>query len=138
MWEFADVYKKNQFAVSYLTLHEWNYKKLKKKSLKAFLDRYGYKKIALYSLGTLGNIFLEEFYAEKTDIACLIDKNNGNFPQEIHGIPVIPPEEIGEFSDVDAVIICHVYYYNQIADDLIKLGVPEEKILSLNDIVFTL
>lgn len=138
MWEFADVYKKSQFAVSYLTLHEWNYKKLKGKTLKSFLDQLGYKRIALYSLGTLGNIFLEEFNNEKVDIVCLIDKNSHNFPDHIHGIPVISPDQINNYQEIDAVIICHVYYYNEIADELVTLGVPEKDILSLNDIVFTL
>lgn len=138
MWDFADVYKKDQFAVSYLTLHEWNYKKLKKKTLRGFMEQYGYHTIAMYSLGTLGNLFLEEAVKENLQIAYIIDKNSTGFPAKVHGIPVIGLSEVPLQKPVDVVVICHVYYYNQIADDLIGLGLREEQLLSLNDIVFTL
>lgn len=138
MWDFADIYKKDQFAFSYLTLHEWNYKKLKGKQLKSFLEAYGYRTVAMYSLGTLGNIFLEELLREDVNVAYLADRNKTSFPAAIFGIPVVAPEEVPLQNPVDAIIVCHVYYYNQIADELVRLGIPEEKILSLNDIVFTI
>ena len=138
MWDFADVYKKDQFAVSYLTLHEWNYKKLKKKTIRSFLEAYGYKKIAVYSLGTLGNIFLDEALKENIEISYIVDKNNVNFPSQINDIPVIGLQDVPKQEPVDAIVICHVYYYNQIADDLVNLGIREEQLLSLNDIVFSL
>ena len=138
MWDFADIYKKDQFAVSYLTLHEWNYKKLKKKTIKSFLDANGYKNIAVYSLGTLGNLFLEEAVKENIQISYIVDKNNSMFPTQIHNIPVIGLQDVSNQASVDAIVICHVYYFNQIADDLVKLGIKEEQLLSLNDIVFSL
>lgn len=138
MWDFSDIYKKDQFAVSYLTLHEWYYKKQKNRSLAAFMKKNGYNNIALYSLGTLGSIFLEEFLNENLSITYAIDKNKKNFPEQIKGVPVIGIDEISAQKQVDAIVICHVYYYNQIADELVKQGVPENKIISLNDIVFSI
>lgn len=137
MWDFSDVYKKDQFAVSYLTLHEWFYKKQKHRKLSAFMEKTGYKKIALYSLGTLGNIFLKEFLDEGIEVAYVIDKNKHLFPDQIGNIPIISMDEINKQQAVDAFVVCHVYYYNQIADELIKLGIEKEKIISLNDIVFS-
>lgn len=138
MWDFADIYKKDQFAFSYLTLHEWNYKKLKGKSLKDFFESCGYHTIALYSLGTLGNIFLEELLRENVRAAYIVDRNKNSFPAAISGIPVIAPEEVPAQKPVDAMVVCHVYYYNRIADELVRLGMPEEKIISLNDVVFSI
>lgn len=138
MWDFADIYKRDQFAFSYLTLHEWNYKKLKGKKLKTFLDEYGYSRVVLYSLGTLGCIFAEELAKEGVNVNCIIDERAATLPESYAGFSVAPPEALPQHQDVDAVIICHVYYYNKIADKLVARGIPEEKIISLNDIVFSL
>lgn len=138
MWDFSDVYKKDQFAVSYLTLHEWFYKKQKHRTITSFMDKLGYKKIAIYSLGTLGSIFLNEFLNENIDIIYVVDKNKKLFPDSINGVPIIEPNEIEKQQQVDLVVICHVFYYNQIADEIVKHGIPEDRIISLNDIVFSI
>ena len=51
---------------------------------------------------------------------------------------MIDIKDICKQEEVDIIVICHVYYYNKIADELVKIGIPESKLLSLNDIVFTL
>lgn len=138
MWDYSDIYKKDQFAFSYVTLHEWTYKKFKGKKMKDFLDAYGYKKIAICGLSSLGNIFLEEAIAEGIDIVYIADKNAKIFPPNVNGIQVIDTKDICKQEEVDIIVICHVYYYNKIADELVKIGIQESKLLSLNDIVFTL
>lgn len=138
MWDFADVYKRDQFAFSYLTLHEWNYKQLKGKNLKSFLEKYNYNKVILYSLGTLGSYFAQELIKENVEILCILDDNSAQLPSDFMGVPVIAPDALTEYLDFDAIIICHVYYYNKIADKLVSCGVPEDKIISLNDIVFSI
>jgi len=138
MWEYADVYKKNQFAYSYMTLHEWYYKKRKGKTMQEFLEKYGYNNIAIYAFGTLGHIFYDELFKSRVKVKYIIDKNYKSFDGSFKGAPVIGIEELFAQGKVDAFVICHVYYYNALADNLIKQGIDEEKILSLNDIVFTI
>ena len=138
MWDYSDVYKKDQFAFSYVTLHEWTYKKLKGKKMKDFLDGYGYKKVGICGFSSLGNVFFEEAITEGIDVVYIADKKNEMLPKKMGDVPVIGLDGICKYEDVDAIVICHVYYYNEIADELVKMGVRENKILSLNDIVFTL
>ena len=138
MWDFADIYKKDQFAFSYLTLHEWVYKKRKGKKISGFLDRNGIKRVAICGFGSLGEVILPNFLEERIDIAYIVDKNPKQFGYAIKAIPVIAPEDIPDQAPVDAMIICHVYYYNQIADMLESYGIVPERILSLNDVVFSL
>jgi len=138
MWDYSDVYKKDQYAFSYVTLHEWTYKKFKGKKMKDFLDANGYKKIAICCLSSLGNVFYEECVAEGVDIAYIIDKNPKMLPKNLNDIPVVTMDEVSQQEEVDAIVICHVYYYNKIADELVNKGISESKMLSLNDIVFTL
>jgi hypothetical protein len=138
MWDYSDVYKKNQFAFSYVTLHEWTYKKLKGKKLKTFFDDCGIRTIAVYSLGSLGKVFVDEACEEKLDIKYIVDRNPKMLPSEYNGIKIVDLNDIMLQENVDAIVICHVYYYNQIADELVKLGIPESKLYSMNDVVFTL
>ena len=138
MWDFADVYKKDQFAFSYLTLHEWVYKKRKGKTVKSFLKRNSIERIALCGFGSLGEVILPELLNEQIDIPYIVDKNPKQFEYAIGDIPVISPAEIAQQKSVDAMVICHVYYFNMIADQLESFGVEPNKILSLNDIVFSL
>lgn len=138
MWDFADVYKKDQFAFSYLTLHEWVYKKRKGKKIGDFLNRNGIHHIALCGYGSLGEVILPTFLEEGLDIAFIVDKNPLQFESSVEGIPVIAPDCVAGQGLVDAYIVCHVYYYNSIADMLVCQGIPAERVLSLNDVVFSL
>jgi NADH/NAD ratio-sensing transcriptional regulator Rex len=138
MWDYADVYKKSQFAYSYVTLHEWIYKKQKGKTFEKFLKDKGIYNIALYSYGTLGSIFLPEFLKSNIKVSYIIDKNSQRLPEFINEIPVVNINEINEYKNSDAIVVCHVYYYNSIVDDLTRLGINEDKIISLNDIVFSI
>ncbi len=138
MWDYSDIYKKNQFAFSYVTIHEWTYKKLKGKKFKSFFDSRGINSIAVYSFGSLGNIFVDEAFDEGLDIKYIADRNTNLLPSEYKGINIVNIKDIMLQEEVDAIVICHVYYYNQIADELTKLGIPENKLYSMNDVVFTL
>jgi predicted nicotinamide N-methyase len=107
-----------------------------------FFAENGYKKVGLCCFGTLGTIFAEEMAVENSEtnditIEFIADKRADIMPANYNNIPIILPEKITEQS-FDVIVVSHVYYYNEIADYLIKLGVKEEQIISLNDIVFSL
>lgn len=134
MWDYADIYKKDQFAFSYATIHEWMYKKAKNKTITDFLNFCGYKSFALCALSSLGILFLEQIRQEGLEPAYIIEKNY----TISKNIKVISPGELPTPIDVDVIIICHVYYYNKIADELAMQGIPEAKMISLNDIIFSM
>lgn len=137
MWDYADIYKKDQFAVSYITFHEWMYKKLKGKKLSDFFELCNYKTFAIYGLSSLGMLFLEEVSKEQFLPAYIIDKNCERLKDKFN-IQMIHPDELPIPINVDAIVVCHVFYYNEIADELVRHGCPEEKIISLNDIIFSI
>lgn len=139
MWEYADSYKKEQFAVSYITLHEWIYKKQQGRGkISDFYKKYGYEKIAYYGLGTLGDIFVRQTLSEGYPVMCIIDKKASSLKETISAVPVVFPENMDFYKDADAIVICIPYLHNEIADKLVSYGIPEEKILSINEIVFAI
>lgn len=137
MWDFADVYKKDQFAVSYITFHEWMYKKNKGGKIADFFKMCHYETFAICGMSSLGILFLEEALKEQLRPLFIIDKNSDLLCNK-YEIKVIQPQQIPTTVNVDVYVICHVYYYNRIADELVSLGVPESKIISLNDIIFSI
>lgn len=137
MWDYADIYKKDQFAFSYCTVHEMMYKKLEGRKLSHFFEWNGYETSALCCLSSLGLLYLEWAKEEGVSPEFAIDKR----PPEVFeraDIQVIAPRDIQAAPEVDVYIIAHVYYFNEIADSLIEQGVPEERIVSLNDILFSI
>ena len=106
--------------------------------LQYFYKKYNYNKIAYYGMGTLGDIFINQTISEGFPICCVIDKRADRLGSILPGIKIVKPEEIESYKDVDAVIICNTYDHNSIADELIKNGLEERQILSINDVVFAI
>lgn len=107
------------------------------KSMANYLIENNVKSIAIYGVGTLGELFYEE--VEKTDIAvkCFIDKSAKEECVGPDSVPVIPVWKIESQDKIDAIIITPMAYYDAVMDDLKKQEV-KVSIFSLEDMIYNM
>lgn len=100
---------------------------------KAFFEKNGYKRIALYGMGILGMTVLKDFQYSGIDICCLVDKNYGRFPEYLYGIPVIGPYQLKQYN-VDCVVVTSVHLYNSILETLLSQGIDLNIIINIGSV----
>ena len=124
----GDSYKKtNKFKNYYSVLTQWLTLKQKNQSLEKYFIDNGYKTIAVYGMGELGNRLYEELKETEIIIKYGIDKNGGFGEIEILDID-------DELPEVDVVVVTAVFDFDKIEGNLRdKVNCP---VISLEDIVY--
>ena len=104
--------ERNRYMGYYYIIKEWLYNNQQKISILEYLEKNNIKKIAIYGIGTLGEMFFHEIKNTDIKVEYVIDQCiNKNF----HGITVTKLENINQQSIVDAIIITPIYDYTEIA-----------------------
>ena len=110
-------------------VNQWLVLKNEGKSLTVFFEKKGYKKIALYGMGELGNRVLEELKDSDIEIAYAIDKKSDYIYTDL---------TIKSLDDtleqVDAIIVTPIFAYDEIEELLLER--VDYPIISLEDVVF--
>ena len=110
-------------------VNQWLLIKNEGKSLTKYFEDNGYKKIAVYGMGELGNRLLEELKDSDIEIAYAIDRKAEKIYSDLK---VVAVEE--ELAPVDAIIVTPIFMYDEIEELLMdKVNYP---IISLEDVVF--
>lgn len=112
-------------------LQEWVLLKARNQSVSAYLKQNGYEKIAIYGMNFIGELLLEELKDSDIDVKYGIDKNADYIDVNID---VLKPDS--ELSEVDAVIVSAITYFDEIKYNLaLKLDCP---IVSLETVLHDL
>lgn len=121
--------KVDKFKSYYNMLNQWLILKQEGKSLeKYFLDN-GYKTIAVYGMGEMGNRLYDELKGSSVEIKYAIDKNAASTYSELE---VVDPED--DFTEVDAVIVSAIFAFDEVEELLQKkVDCP---VISLEDVVY--
>ncbi len=121
--------KVDKFKGYYNMLNQWLILKQEGKTLeKYFLDN-GYKTIAIYGMGEMGNRLYDELKGTSVEVKYAIDKNAASTYSEL---TVIDPDD--DYEPVDAVIVSAIFAFDEIEEQLSgKLDCP---IVSLEDVVY--
>lgn len=121
--------KVDKFKTYYNMLNQWLILKQEGKSLEQYFISNGYKSIAIYGMGEMGNRLYEELKEKSVEIKYAIDKKADTTYAEID---VLSVED--DLPLVDAVIVSAVFAFEEIEKDLENLF--ECPIISLEDIVY--
>jgi len=120
--------KVNKFKSYYNMLNQWLVLKGQGKSLEEYFTGNGYKTIAIYGMGEMGNRLYEELKDSDIEIQYAIDKAPGAVYSELE---VREAEE--EMDKVDVVIVTATFAYDEIKEELEdKFTCP---IISLEDVI---
>lgn len=115
----------------FLMMNQWVKVKQEGGSPAAYLEKKGYKKIAIYGMGHAGETLLDELRDTGVAVAYAIDRNADRIYTNVDVVSM----ESG-LAPVDAVVVTAVASYGEIEEALgVKLDCP---VLSLEDILYDL
>lgn len=121
----------NKYYQLYKLLVEWD--KLKTGNIEKYLQENHIKSIAIYGWGDLGEKLYKELNNSKIKIVLGVDKREGLIYAPI---PLYNTIHILENRKVDAVIVTTVSVYDDIYNALREIGVEEQKIISLEELIY--
>ena len=129
---------RERYQYNFLTVQRYLSMKCQNKEPIDFFRTYQIKKIAIYGLGELGKCLINDLKESEIEIAYIVDQAYMAYSGGYQGNPVIGTDSIQLQNDVDAVVITVLYELNQIIDLLLEQHVPIDKIINMNDIVYSL
>ena len=113
----------------YLMMNQWVKVKQKNKSIAEYLEKNGYKEIAIYGMHYAGETLLSELEGSNIKIKYGIDQKAD---ERYSDIDVVSPDS--EMPNVDAVVVTAITFFDEIEEKLSgKMDCP---ILSLEDILY--
>lgn len=121
--------KGEQYRLQYneAVLNAWMKVKFQGKSFDSFFQKYGYKKVAIYGMGYLGERLLDELYQSNVEVVYGIEKDK----KESDRLRMYVLQE--EWPQVDAIVVSVVHLFFGIKYELEqKTDIP---ILSLENII---
>ncbi len=106
-----------------------------------FFETKGYRRVALYAVTDLTRILVQDInrYSSAVTVKCICDRNANAFENKVLDYNVIGLEQLLEqyqSGDIDCVVIGNVFAENAIFKSLLSKGIPQERILSINSVIF--
>lgn len=121
----------DKFKGYYNMLNQWLVLKQEGKSLeKYFLDN-GYKTIAIYGMGEMGNRLYEELKDTSIEVKYAVDKNAASVYSELEVV-----EKDSDLGDVDVMVVTAIYAFDEIEEDM--GSTVDFPIVSLEDVIYEL
>ncbi len=121
--------KVDKFKGYYNMLNQWLVLKQEGKSLEKYFTDNGYKTVAIYGMGEMGNRLYDELKGTSVTVKYAVDKNAASTYSELD---VIDPED--DFEEVDAIVVSAIFAFDEIEEMLSdKVDFP---IVSLEDVVY--
>lgn len=121
--------KVDKFKSYYNMLNQWLILKQEGKSLEKYFVDNGYKTVAIYGMGEMGNRLYDELKGSSVTVKYAIDKDAANTYSELD---VFDLED--DLEAVDAVVVTAVFAFDEIEEKLTEsIDYP---IISLEDVVY--
>lgn len=118
-----------KFHEFYAILLQWVHMHNEGKTIGAYLQRCGYRTVAIYGMKEFGEELLYELKDSEVEVKYAIDRNADDL---YVAADVYRPDE--KLESVDAVIVTAVHWFDDIEKEMKeKLGCP---VLSLEDVVY--
>ena len=90
-------------------MNQWVKVKQEGKNLAQYLDKKGYKKIAIYGMSYAGETLLEELKGTEIQIAYGIDKNVENIYSELD---IFSLDDT--YANVDAIVVTAITFFDEV------------------------
>lgn len=130
-------YKKSEDKVKRLDSYyhmccAWIRDKQNDVNLKSVFDEMGSRKVAIYGMGVLGNLFYNELKSAGVCCVAFIDKNKQIMGCGIDDMPLFSSDEIN-ISGADTVVVTPAFAFDGIKKELEEYS-SDIKIVSLDEI----
>lgn len=121
--------KVDKFKGYYNMLNQWLILKQEGKNLSEYFKDNGYKTIAIYGMGEMGNRLYDELKGSDIKIKYAVDKDAASTYSELDVI-----EKEDDFDTVDVMVVTATFAFAEIEEEISdKVDFP---IISLEDVVY--
>lgn len=110
---WREMAKKNE-ALFYM-MNQWTRLKQDGKGLEEYFIKYGYKKIAIYGMGMMGQMLARELKESEIEVVYGIDRNSNNIYADVKVVTMNR-----KLNQVDAVVVTVVKDFCAIREALLK------------------
>lgn len=119
----------NKHLSLFLMMNQWVKVKQEGKNLADYLEKNGYKKIAIYGMSYAGETLVDELKNTGITVAYGIDKNADSIYADVN---IVSMED--QLDSVDAIVVTAVTFFDEIEEKLsARVDCP---IISLEDILY--
>lgn len=119
----------NKHLALFLMMNQWVKVKQEGKNLAVYLEKAGYRKIAIYGMSYAGETLVDELKGTEITVAYGIDKCADSLYADVD---IITMDD--DLKPVDAIIVTAITFYDEIMDELsLKVDCP---VISLEDILY--
>lgn len=132
---YNGVYTIEQYAYMNDTLTKWLVQKVNDSSLGNRLMELGVNHLAIYGVGGVGTLVYQDIKKSEVKIHSFIDKYAKKYPTGVDELPVLSLEQLGQLDRNCYVLVTPEFFFRDILMDLLKGGIPLERIISLAMVV---
>jgi hypothetical protein len=119
----------NKHLELFKMMSQWVKVKQEGKNLSSYLEKNGYKKIAVYGMSYAGEALINELENSDIAVAYGIDRNAGSLYADVDIVSIDD-----DLEEVDAVVVTAITFFDEIEEKLSqKIDCP---IISLEDILY--
>lgn len=115
--------------------NQWVSNQQNGKKLESYFKKNHISSIAIYGMGSLGELLYNELKDSDICVKCFVDRYAQVLSYGLDGLPLMLPEQMAETAAVDAVIVTPVHVFEQVEQTLKESGV-QENIISLQTVVY--
>lgn len=119
----------DKFKAYYNMVSKWVVIKQQKERIDEYILKKGYKSIAIYGMGDIGNLFYDEIKNGCVEIKYAIDKNADERLSQLKIVGINHELEL-----VDAIIVTAVFAFDEIREELEKM--TSCPIIALDDLLY--
>lgn len=118
----------NKYLALFLMMNQWVRVKQQGKNLSFYFKKNGYKRIAVYGMGHIGQTLVDELKQTSIEVEYSIDQNAKYLYADIDIVTLDDKLE-----EVDAIVVTAITFFDEIAEKLSgRINCP---IISLEDIL---
>ncbi len=119
----------DKYLYLFLMMKQWVKIKQERKSLAQYLYGKGYKEIAIYGMGHVGEVLAEELLNSDVMVKYGIDRDTSKINMDFN---VVTPDD--KLDEVDAIVVTSITYFSEVEEMLNKkVNCP---VISLEDILY--
>ena len=113
----------------FLMMNQWVKVKQEGKNIASYLEKNGYKKIAIYGMSYAGETLINELKGTNVSVAYGIDKKADSIYADVDVVSIDD-----DLTPVDVVVVTAITFFDEIEENLSeKLDCP---VISLEDILY--
>lgn len=127
---------KERYMDYYKLMNRWIQNKLNNWEIKNFFDNNNLHSVAIYGMGTLGELIYKELKNNGIKTKYFIEKNYIDNIIGIENIPIISIHDVKQLKNIDLIIVTPIFDYKEIEAEL-KQYLNNISIVSLEYIINT-